>query len=373
VASAQAQGQASEQPRQKALDAAQQQLAVDAATLTNDEATLSKDNVQLQNAVSAPTAAGCPNPPAGSTANCSLLQSAVGVAQTQVVGDLVTVNGDQSKVIQGGQNVQAAQLDLLTTRLNDQASIDKNVAQAASDQQTLAADQQSVSNLQTQLTAAEAGLGAKTQADQIAVNAATAKLQSEKQNAKHTTITAPVAGKIIAVNIQPGELVAAGNSTTAASTSGPAPVGAIEIASSGGFEAQTVLSGRAVEQVAVGDQVQLAASGTGAKVHGTVSSLGIVATDSSGQTTLPITIAVARTSADLYPGMALQATITLLHESNVLTVPSTAVHTSPKGDFVYEVVNGKETRHPVTAGAVGTTSTQITSGLTQGTQVVTSR
>jgi hypothetical protein len=40
---------------------------------------------------------------------------------------------------------------------------------------------------------------------------------------------------------------------------------------------------------------------------------------------------------------------------------------------VYEVVNGKEVKHLVTVGAVGATSTQITSGLASGNQVVTGK
>jgi hypothetical protein len=54
----------------------------------------------------------------------------------------------------------------------------------------------------------------------------------------------------------------------------------------------------------------------------------------------------------------------------VLTVPSSAVHTLGTASFVYELGQGKEVEHTVTLGAVGTTLTQITSGLKSGDKVV---
>jgi hypothetical protein len=46
------------------------------------------------------------------------------------------------------------------------------------------------------------------------------------------------------------------------------------------------------------------------------------------------------------------------------------VHTLGTASFVYELKGGKEVEHTVTVGAVGTTLTQITSGLKSGTEVV---
>lgn len=120
----------------------------------------------------------------------------------------------------------------------------------------------------------------------------------------------------------------------------------------------------------MGDQVQLVPSGSATTIYGTVSSLGIVATVSSGVATFPVTIAVTGTPAGLYSGMTAQATIIVLQRSGVLTLPSSAVHSVGTASYVYELKNGKEVEHTVGVGAVGTTSTQITSGLKSGTKVV---
>lgn len=125
-----------------------------------------------------------------------------------------------------------------------------------------------------------------------------------------------------------------------------------------------------MSEIAVGDQVQLVPSGSSTTVYGTVSSLGIVASVSSGVATFPVTVAVTGTPSGLYSGMTAQATIIVLDRSGVLTVPSSAVHTVGTASYVYELHGGKEVEHSVTVGAVGTTLTQITSGLTSGTKVV---
>ena len=84
----------------------------------------------------------------------------------------------------------------------------------------------------------------------------------------------------------------------------------------------------------------------------------------------PVVIGVTGTPSGLYSGMSADASIIVLEHSDVLTVPSSAVHTLGTESFVYELKGGKEVEHTVTIGAVGTTLTQITSGLKSGTEVV---
>jgi len=101
-----------------------------------------------------------------------------------------------------------------------------------------------------------------------------------------------------------------------------------------------------------------------------VSSLGIVATVSSGVASFPVVVVVTGDPTGLYSGMSADASIIVLERSGVLTVPSSAVHTLGTSSFVYELKGGKEVEHTVTVGAVGTTLTQITSGLKSGQEVV---
>jgi multidrug efflux pump subunit AcrA (membrane-fusion protein) len=125
-----------------------------------------------------------------------------------------------------------------------------------------------------------------------------------------------------------------------------------------------------VSEVQVGDQVDITLTGSATPIYGTVSSIGIVASVSSGVASFPVDISVTGDPTDLYSGMSANTSIIVLEHAGVLTVPSSAVHTLGTESFVYELKGGKEVEHTVAIGAVGTTLTQITSGLKSGTEVV---
>ncbi len=105
-------------------------------------------------------------------------------------------------------------------------------------------------------------------------------------------------------------------------------------------------------------------------VDGTVSSVGIFSTDQSGVESVPVTVMITGQPPGIHAGMTAEVSITLVQKTHVLTVPSTAVHTSGTRTFVDELVNGRNVSHDVRVGVVGTDVTQIVSGLSDGTQVV---
>ena len=98
-----------------------------------------------------------------------------------------------------------------------------------------------------------------------------------------------------------------------------------------------------------------------------VSKLG---TTSSGVTTFPVTITVTGSPTGLYSGASTDVSIVVSQVTNVLVVPTTAVHTVGTGSFVDMLKNGKEVAQPVTTGATSGEYTQIKSGLKSGQEVV---
>ena len=353
-------------------------VSTDSTALTSDESMLGTSEAKLQGAMDSYNAAGCPSPPPGSTANCPQLEGAVTATQSEVTKDQATVNADQVAITNDEQTLQADQLALVKTQVQDQTSFDQSTVRVETDQETLAQAQQSAATDQTLVNQGQQDLSLRVQADQSALAAATAQLETEQMNLKNTTLTAPISGKVVAVNMAHGSPVTAQASTvgTQSGSSKPSSVGpsgpqsgAIEIQGSGSFVAQAVVSGADAGQVAVGDHVTLAISGSEDSVDGRVSSLGMAADNGEGLTTRPVTIAVTGAPPGLYSGMSAQATIVTLHRSGVLAVPSDAVHMKGKRSFVDEVVNGKEVQHTVSVGAIGTKLTQITSGLTTGADV----
>ncbi len=136
------------------------------------------------------------------------------------------------------------------------------------------------------------------------------------------------------------------------------------------YEVQASISASDVSLVKAGDQVDITPSSSTSTVFGTVSSIALVPTVTSGVATFPIVIAVTGDPPDLYSGVSANVSIVVLDEANVLTVPTSAVHSLGGTSFVYELSKGKEVEHTVKVGATGSTETQIVSGLTSGTRVV---
>ena len=60
----------------------------------------------------------------------------------------------------------------------------------------------------------------------------------------------------------------------------------------------------------------------------------------------------------------------MLQRTDVLTVPTSAVHNVGSRSFVNVLEGGKQVAHTVTTGATDPARTEITSGLNQGDQVV---
>jgi multidrug efflux pump subunit AcrA (membrane-fusion protein) len=105
-------------------------------------------------------------------------------------------------------------------------------------------------------------------------------------------------------------------------------------------------------------------------VFGTVSSVSVLSSSSSGSASYPVTIAVTGAPSGLHDGAS--ATVTIIYQqlANVLTVPTAAVHTDNGSSYVLVSANGKQTRTTVKTGLSSGGSTQITSGLKAGQQVV---
>ena len=101
-----------------------------------------------------------------------------------------------------------------------------------------------------------------------------------------------------------------------------------------------------------------------------VTSVGAIASASSGVATFPVVVTITGSTSGLYSGATGQATITYKQLTNVVQVPALAVSQSNGQSSVTVSVNGKKTRRVVTTGITSGGQVQITSGLQAGEQVV---
>jgi multidrug efflux pump subunit AcrA (membrane-fusion protein) len=301
-----------------------------------------------------------------------------------------TVSGKVTRVaVTAGQRVSAG--TVLATI--DTATLTANLAQAqatlAIAQAKVAADNADSSTTSTQLAA-----------DTAAATSAQGQVTSAQQAMSAATLTSPIAGVVAEVNLTVGQQVggsssgsgsgsggsgsgtggAGGSTGGSGSGAGGSGSGGSNSSSSSSTDQFLVISttswvvnatvdSTGVGLIANGDQAQIVPGSSPSVVYGTISSVGVMATTSSGVATFPVVISVTGNPPGLHAGDT--ATVSLIYKqlSDVLTVPTAAVHSVNGQRVVYLVSGGKQVSHPVQVGLSSGGSTQITSGLNEGDQV----
>ena len=247
---------------------------------------------------------------------------------------------------------------------------------------TVAAAQQQV------ITAATGTAAAQSSATAL-LTAAQSKLATAQQTLAGATLSSPIAGTVASVSLTVGTQVRTGTSSTTAGATTVAPkagaatgtgattTGAatssaqIVVISTASWIVNATVSGSDLAQIKPGLQVEVTPTGASAPVFGTVSTVGIVASTTSGNTaTFPVTIALTGTPTGLYAGGSAAVTVYVKLIQNALTVPTGAVQTDHGQTVVQKSVDGQVATQPVTTGLVSGPLTQITAGLSDGDQVV---
>jgi len=282
-----------------------------------------------------------------------------------------------------GQKVTAGQTlaTLDTTTLT--ASVGVAQATVSSDESKLATDE------------ADGASSAQIAADNAAVASAQTQLNSANQALADATLTSTITGTVAAVNLTVGQQVSgsAGSSSTSA---GPATAGGSG-AAAGGFGGSAVSAGSAssttsstaqievvstssyivnaavddteVGEIADGDQATITLSGSTTPVYGTVGSIGLLATSTSGVASFPVVIDVTGDPPGLYGGISATVTIIYKELQDVVVVPTAAIHYSGSTATVDVVDGSKTVSQTVTVGSTAGAESQITSGLKVGQKI----
>jgi macrolide-specific efflux system membrane fusion protein len=231
-------------------------------------------------------------------------------------------------------------------------------------------------------------------ADNAAVDAAQAQLDSAQKQLAKATLTSTIDGTVAAVNLDVGQQVAAGGGGSAssaasgASGTGSAAAGGASASSGSGSTAASAATAQIVVistdsyvvnasvddtqvgQLKVGQEVDITPNGATTPVKGTVSTVGMVATQTSGVASYPVTVDVAAGTSGLHIGASAQLSIIVTRVDGVLTVPTAAIRQQNGSSVVDEVRDGQQVTVPVTVGLSGGGRTEISSGLSAGTRIV---
>ena len=195
--------------------------------------------------------------------------------------------------------------------------------------------------------------------DQASVDQAQAQLTSAQTDLADATLASPIAGTVASVGLEPGQAVQAGSTS-----------GTIIVIGQGTYQATVDVPVASIASVATGQTAVVVPDATDQPLTGTVSSIGALPVSSSGSTDYPVTVALGSAGLPLGSGGSAQVTITVRTAAATVTVPTSAIHTFGSRHLVDRLVGGSVVTTVVGVGVVGPTRTQITSGLSDGSQVV---
>ena len=351
------------------------QLSIDQQILNNslsyqlDLQAQSAAKTALQTAIATFNSDGCqayaypftsPPAPASCLADYTTVssdQSAVNTAQGKVTLDEATVNADQSRL-----NLDSArqQQDLIS----GQRSINAAAAQVTSARDQLTTQTQTrpsqVASAQAQLASAQAAV------------------RTAQQNLAATTLVAPMNGTVNAINGVVGESVGPGSGSTpeAPGTQAPLPTTGVStsfmvIGNDSGMEVVVPFAESDAARVAGNQDAQVTFDAVpNVTIAGKVIAVASSATITSGVVNYYATISLDQGNGALKEGMTSNATVVVSSATNVLTVPDLAITRLGGQAYVSVYSNGKSVQTPIETGVVGDTYTEVTSGLTEGEQIV---
>jgi macrolide-specific efflux system membrane fusion protein len=355
-----------------------------------EEATVLTESVQVRDVDVTVAASGTVDParelglqfPGALTAQLATLDVAVGdvVAEGDVLATIKTealeaavasarsgVATARTAELQALQAVEAAEQAVVAARLAYENVADDHPPASGPNKHI------ALENAQAGQATAAAQLGA-AQAQVIAAGpaktSAGAQLTSALANLAGATMTAPVAGTVVAIASEVGEPIG----TTAIGTQGTS--GFIILAALDEFVVTAEFAEGDVVGIAVGQKVSLEFDAlpeetrVGEVTH--VAPFGVVDPSGASLTTYEVTISVPNAPAGLRAGMTAQASITTEERVGVVAAPVTALVPTDDG-FIVRVQgeDGTITNVDVEVGIRGGYYVEILSGLSEGDRVVT--
>ncbi|HEV2216305.1 MAG TPA: HlyD family efflux transporter periplasmic adaptor subunit [Candidatus Dormibacteraeota bacterium] len=332
----------------------------DQQKLTTDQATLNADIATFN--------ANCSGQTYPYSGACATYYATVGADQATVNNDQLALNTCCTAAI---------------TAVNaDKSRLNQDLAKQQADTMS---GQRSINSAASQVTSAQDQLNTQTQTkpNQIAsaqaqLASAQAAVQTAQQNLAATTLVAPMNGTVNAINGVVGESVGPGSGSTPEAPGTQAPLPSTGTSSSfmvigndSGMEVVVPFAESDAARVAGNQDASVTFDAVpNVTITGKVIAVASSATVTSGVVNYYATISLDQGNASLKEGMTSNATVVVSSATNVLTVPDLAITRLGGQAYVNVYANGKEVRTPIETGVVGDTYTEVTSGLTEGEQIV---
>ena len=285
--------------------------------------------------------------------------------RAQVTGELTSVNFIEGDEVQEGQVIVTIDKRPLEAALQQvQAALDRDIATAANARSQAARYRDLL----------QRGIATKEQVDQIVANAAAldatveldkANVENAKVQLQYATIRAPITGKTGLLQVHPGNLVRATDTTPIVTINKITPVYvsfSVPEAMLPDLKRYMARGKLAVTALPPNDQ--------GPPAEGLINFIDNAVDPTTGQIKVKGTF--PNTDRHLWPGQYVNVSVTLSTEPNAIVVPSLAVQTGQQGTYVF-VVKPDQTvdLRPVTVERTSGDLSVIKTGVKPGETVVT--
>lgn len=176
------------------------------------------------------------------------------------------------------------------------------------------------------------------------------------------TLRAPFDGTVVALNVRPGDQLAAGTKAGA--------IGEPVVVAGGGVVVTVAVDEMDVAKVQVGQKAEVTFPALPGRVYsGTVSRIGLEGKTQNGVTTYDVEVQVDRPEG-IRAGMTATASIRVAAKQDALLVPVEAVVDTPQGPVVRVLAGGRPREVPVRIGLRNDRVAEVLSGLRAGDEVV---
>lgn len=192
---------------------------------------------------------------------------------------------------------------------------------------------------------------------QKAVSAAELQVLVADQALAQASIVSPIAGTVVAVGVEVGDSVSAASATQNVTIQG------VE-----GVEVVTTVALEDIASVELGQPATVVPDGSAEALDGEVVAISPV--PDSDSTTYRVTIGLTDPAAELDSGTTGSVAIVTADARDALAVPASAVHVDARGATVTVVRDGSTDEVRVGVGVTGADWIEITSGLSEGDEVV---
>lgn len=296
-----------------------------------------------------------------------------------------TDSARESAVDSAKNSLIQAQQSRDTTRLKDQQAIDSAEGQVSTAQKSLSSQRATVAVNREPKSASDIASA------QTAVDKAEVSVRQAKKSVANTTLRAPIAGTVAAVNATKGQSssgggssgssssgsssssggsASAGGSSTTTASSSTSSTGLVTLVDTGHKEVTASVAEADIVKVKKGQEAEIVFSASDKTAAGRVTEIDATSTVTNNVVEFGVTVSLDSGAENIRIGQTASITITTGKREGVLSVPTSALTKVGDRYTVLRRTGSTESTVEVQTGLVGVTGTEITSGLDEGDTVV---